>query len=112
MPESQDEILSQPVPIEFIYPDSLTSHFAAHAIAQFQQDHFIVSFFEIFPPAIFAETDEERLSILKTLTHVDARCVARVIMTPAKMREFVQILSDNLAKYQQAIADSAEHKEQ
>ena len=106
MPESPQEKLSQRVPVEYIFPDDLTSHFSAHFIAQFQQDHFILSFFEIFPPPLLAETDEERLASLKAIDHIDAKCVARVIVTPSKMRELIQILSENLATYQRVIEET------
>lgn len=112
MPESLEEFIAQRVRIEYRFPENLSSHFASQIVAQFQQDHFIVSFFEVFPPPLLAETDQEKIAALKALDHVDAKCVARIIVTPAKMQELVQLLAENLANYQLAMKDVTVQKGQ
>jgi hypothetical protein len=110
MPETLQEFASRQVPINHVYPDNLVTHFTTHVVAQFQQDHFILSFFEIFPPPLLGETDDEKLRALKALDHVDAKCVARIVVTPARMEDVIKILSENLAKYKQMAGDPQKEK--
>src|SRR5258707_12171947 len=100
MPESLDELMVHKVAIEYVFPDNIPSHFVSQVVAQFQEDHFILSFFELWPPAIIAETDEEKLAALKAIDRVQAKCVARIVITPTKMQELLGVLSTNYAKFQ------------
>jgi hypothetical protein len=105
MPETPQNFEFTSVAINFVYPDNLVSHFTANVIAQFQQDPFLLSFFEISPPPLSGETDEDRLADLKKLDHIEAKCVARIVVTPSRMQDIVNVLSGNLAKYKQVLGD-------
>jgi hypothetical protein len=100
MPESLEDTVGHKVPIEYVYPDNLSSNFVSQLVAQFQQDHFILSFFEIWPPLILAETDQGKLAALKAIDRVQAKCVARLVVTPAKMQEFLGVLTENFSRFQ------------
>jgi hypothetical protein len=54
------KLVGKNVRIERRYPDDLQSYFVGNVVAQHQPDSFILSFFEIWPPAIVGETDEEK----------------------------------------------------
>lgn len=95
-----DKIVSKQIPIERKYPTDLQSYFVSNMVVQFQPDHFIISFFEVWPPAIIADTDDERQQALETVDHIDANCVARVVLTPSRMKEFIQVLNDNYQKFE------------
>ncbi len=86
--------------IERIYPDNLSSNFVSNLVVQHEQESFILSFFEVWPPAIVGDTDEEKQAALDAIDHVNAKCVTRLIVTPQRMREFVKIMSDNLSSYE------------
>lgn len=89
------------------YPDDLDSHFVSNIVVQHQHDHFIVSFFEVWPPLILGETAEERREALDAIQEVEAKCVARLVVTPARMREFIDTLSENWDRYQRAVSLSS-----
>jgi hypothetical protein len=85
--------------INRIIPENLEPHFVNDMIIQHHADFFILSFFQYIPPAIIAETDEERLQMAKSIETVDSKCVSRLILTPGNMRRFLEVMSENMAKY-------------
>jgi len=96
MPEN---IVDKKIRIERIYPDNLQSYFVSNIVIQHQPDHFILSFFEVWPPAILGESDDEKQQALNSVDYVEAKCVARFVLTPARMKEFAQLMSENLINY-------------
>ena len=95
-----EKIVSKQIPLERKYPPDLQSHFVSNMVVQFQPDHFILSFFEVWPPAIVAETEVERQQALDSVDHIDANCVARLVLTPSRMKEFIQVLTDHYIKFE------------
>jgi hypothetical protein len=101
MSETNDMTLdtAKKVRINHVFSEGMQSNFVSHLVAQHQIDHFVLSFFELWPPLILGDTDEEMRRALNAVDSVDARCVARIIVTPNKMREFIAVMADNLARY-------------
>ena len=97
---SDEEIVAKNIRIERTYPADLQSHFVSDIVVQHQPDTFILSFFEIWPPPILGESEEEKQRKLDALDHVEAKCVARLVVTPSKMREFLETMSENLRNYE------------
>lgn len=95
-----DKIVSRQIPIERKYPADLKSYFVSNMVVQFQPDHFIISLFEAWPPAIVADTQAERQQALDSVDHIDANCVARIVLTPSKMKEFVQTFVESYQKFE------------
>ena len=98
-----EERLEKVLPIEWSYPPGLKSHFVTNIVVQHQEDHFVMAFFEVWSPPILGDSDEEKKRELAKLEKVDAVCVARVVVTPKKMREFVATLTKNLALYERTL---------
>ena len=90
------------------YPDDLQSHFVSNIVVQHEPDRFILTFFEIWPPVIVGETDEERQQILDSLENVEAKCVARIILSPARMEEFLQIGNANFSKFESKMKNGSD----
>jgi hypothetical protein len=97
---SNEEIVAKKIRIERVYPEGLQSHFVSNVVVQHQPDAFILSFFEVWPPAILGESDEEKKQAIDAIDHVEAKCVARLVLTPSKMREFLETMSENLQNYE------------
>lgn len=93
------KVVEKRLRIERHYPEDLTTHFITHFVAQHQPDHFVLSLFEVWLPAILGETEEERLQIVEEIETVKAKCVSRLVLTPEKMREFIAVLQQNLDNY-------------
>jgi hypothetical protein len=87
------------IKVERNYPDDLRSYFVSNIVIQHQPDFFILSFFELWPPAIVADTEEEKKIMVDSLTTVEAKCVARIVLTPARMKELQELIAQNLSSY-------------
>lgn len=104
MPASDKKVtFGKQVQLQRTYPENLQSHFVVNMVVQHQPDMFILSFFEVWPPAILGETDEEKQEMLDSLESVEAKCVARLVVTPSRMREFVAVMNENLSNYERLI---------
>jgi hypothetical protein len=95
------------IPLKRIFPEDLKSYFVTNMTVQHQSDHFIIQFFEAFPPLILG-TEEEKKSIIESLDHVEAKCVSRIIVTPDKFRDFIETLSENYNNYQKKYENKEE----
>jgi hypothetical protein len=83
------------------FPHGLQSSFANHFVVQHSINGEVhISFFEIAPPLLVAESDEERAEMLDGLISVEAPCVARVVTTVDRMHELIAILIDTTEKYE------------
>lgn len=87
------------LPIEWHYPEGFESRYATNFIVQHTEQEFYLSFFD-FPPPIFLGSEEEKLAQLEQIDSVQASAVARIVISPGRMQEFIDILQDNLRKYQ------------
>lgn len=97
---NEDRLVGKKVWLDRIYPDDLQSHFVSNIVVQHQHDAFILSFFEVWPPAVLGESEEEKREVLESLDSVEARCVARLVVTPSRMREFVTVVTENIENYE------------
>ena len=89
------------------YLDDLDSHFVSSIVVQHQPDHFLISFFEVWPPPILGDTAEERQEALDAIQEVEAKCAARLVVTPARMRAFIDTMSENWDRHQRAVSLSS-----
>ncbi len=96
----KDTPLGKKVRIERIYPEDLKSNYIADIVVQHEAELFILSFFEVWPPVLLAESEDEKRKAFDALDHVDAKCAARFVITPSKMKEFIKALQDNYEKYE------------
>jgi len=53
----------------------------------------------VWPPAIVADTEEERQEIVASIDHIDAKCVARLAVPPDRMIEFLDAIKQNVENY-------------
>jgi hypothetical protein len=105
---SSEKIVAKKIRIERVYPEDLQSHFVSNIVVQHQPEAFILSFFEVWPPAVLGESEEEKKLAMDAIDHVEAKCVARLVLTPSKMREFLETMSENLQNYEQMMQSQSE----
>ena len=109
---NQSSQTGRPIPLKREYPEDLESNFVSNIVVQHQSDHFVLSFFEVWPPPVLGDTEEEREHILDSIEEVEAKCVARLVVTPRRMREFIDVMSDSFLKWEtRAQAGAAEESE-
>lgn len=58
-------------------------------------DEFFVTFSQIHPPYLVKPTREE----VEQLTYIPAKVVARIALTPSKMKELIDVLNENYKKF-------------
>ena len=93
--------LAKQVKLKYIYPEDLQTHFVSNIVVDHQPDRFVISFFEVFPPPVLAESDADRQRIVDSLDSIDAKCVARLVVTPQTMEQFVRVMSENFGNYRE-----------
>lgn len=79
------------LPLEWHLPEDLPSHYVNNIVVQQTPHEFIISFFETLPPLILGSPEEQQQQ-LEALTSVRAKCVARIIVNPNRMKDFIQAL--------------------
>ena len=94
-----------------VYPDDLQSFLVDNVIIQQQPDRFVLSFFEVWLPTILSESEDETQEQIRSLQEVTAKCVARLVVTPDRMREFVSAIQNSLEKHDQLMESLHSEKE-
>lgn len=90
-PSESEEVsaLEERVPLNWHIPVGLASRYAQHMLVQASEVDVTLSFFELKPPIIMADTPlEEQKRILKE--GITAECVARVTLARARYNEFLK----------------------
>ena len=99
MTDTKDDKPFKEVRLEWKYPDDLQTRFASNIVVQHQPDFFTISFFETLMPIILAGSPQQSQESLKSLNAIEARCVAKIIVTPEKMRQLLKVIEQNLVNY-------------
>jgi len=99
------------VRLEYVFPDDLQSHFISNIIVQHEAENFIISYFEVWPPSILGETEEEKQQQIDALETIEARCVARLVVTPSRMMSFLRVMQDNIDTFDQNSAEGPVEKD-
>jgi len=74
-------VLSQmPKPIKWVIPDSARTEHATHVLLQQQGSEFILLFFELQGP-VLTGTSEEQLAAYNQIESIEAKCVAKLVMS-------------------------------
>ena len=86
------------IPIEWYVPEDITSRYSNNIVVQHTDSEFIVSFFETIPPALIGSPENIKAQ-LDNVEKIRSKCVARIIISPGKMKAFIQALNGNLEKF-------------
>lgn len=86
------------IPVRWCFPPNLAGRYATNLVVQNTGHEFVISFFEAAPPLLFG-SEEEVQKQLEKLDYIDAMCVARIIVSPERMPEFVEVLRQNLERF-------------
>jgi hypothetical protein len=82
------------------FPEDLQSYISSHFVIQHDPERFVLTFYEVFPPIILADTEDEAMQAMEEIDGIEAKCVARIVMTPSKMHEFYQAVRTNIEKHE------------
>lgn len=91
------------LPVEWVIPEETTGSYATHIVVQHSDKEFILNFFEIRMPIFSNLSKEQKLEKLNEMESIKANCVSRIVVSPDRMENFVEVLKRNLEKYRQTI---------
>jgi len=86
------------LPIEFV-PSDMPGRYATNIVIQHTSKEFVISFWEAKPLPILGTTEERRAKF-DAAEHVLAHCVARLVVSPGRMKGFVDAMQENWENYQ------------
>ncbi len=92
--ESQEVAL----PLRYDVPASLETRYATNFTVQHTDQEFVLGFYEVRLPVLVG-SPEENLAAVREMSAVTAQCVARLVVTPARMAELIQVLTANYEHY-------------
>jgi len=93
-----NSVSEKKIPIEWHVPEDIASQYANNIVVQHTNNEFIVSFFETLPPLIIGSSENIR-SQIDEVKEVRAKCLARIIIAPNNMKNFIQVLNGSFAKF-------------
>jgi len=86
------------VPIDFSSGGELAAIHANNVLIQHTDHEFVITFFEVLPPVVTPDPARQARELAR-IKSVQARAVARIVMSPGRAKEFMAALQDNLANY-------------
>ena len=84
-----------PKPIKWTGYESLRTEHATHLVIQSHGSELTFLFFEFQPPFTIG-TPEEQAIQMENLLHVEAKCVAKIVMSVANTAQILNILKEKL----------------
>ncbi|MDQ3919845.1 MAG: DUF3467 domain-containing protein [Acidobacteriota bacterium] len=92
----------QDIPVEVFIPEDQYIDYADAFVINHTEEEFILSFLQLqFPIAI----SQEQLDKIKSAETV---CIARIALTPKRLRILIQALQDNLRSYEEGRSSNQE----
>ena len=96
----EGKLFTKTFQLEREFPDDLQTHFVTNVVIQHTEEYFTLSFFEVWPPPELGDTEKEQQNDSNTDKKIPAKCVARLVVTPARMRQFLDAMNQNFNNYQ------------
>jgi hypothetical protein len=84
--------------IKVSWPEPGNAVYANNVVVQRDDDIIHLAFFQINPPLVLAESDQERESLWENVNSVNASPVVRVVIPQSKVRRLIEVLSEQLEK--------------
>jgi hypothetical protein len=96
------------LPVEWVMNENTPTGYATNMIVQHTNHEFIISFFEIKPPLLIGEA-EQQLQQAASIGKIKAQCIAQITVHADRMPQFLQALNTN---YEQFLANRTEAEDE
>src|SRR5260370_41979328 len=106
----QNTIAHLPKAIKWVGSDTIRTDHATHLIVQQQGSEFTFLFFETTSP-LFMGSPEEQIEAYKALEHIEAKCVAKVVMSAENATLGANNLIENLNRYHTMVQQTMKGQE-
>ena len=97
----------RPMPVKWTGYESLRAEHATHLVVQSHGSELTLLFFEFQPPFTTGTPVEQAESIEK-LPHVEAKCVAKIVMSAPNAAQASDVLSEQLGHFKLAVQEAME----
>lgn len=87
-----------PKPLKWVIPDSIRTDHATHLVVQQQGSEFTFLFFET-ASLLFSGTPEEQVAEFEKLETVNAKCIAKIVMSADRIAEVTNNLIESVNRF-------------
>lgn len=87
------------IPLAWVGLDETPILFANQFLIQHQPNEFVLTIGQLVPPPILGSSPEERIEQAKQVDFATIRVLARIGMSPTRLRELIAILQGNLEQH-------------
>ena len=94
------------VPLVWVGAEDLPVHFVNQFLGLVQPNEIFLMLGSLVPPPIIGETLEERKGQAESVPFVAVKPIARVGMTPDRLKELIGVLQQTLENYERAMTGS------
>lgn len=88
------------VPAVWVGAEDLPVEFVNQFVGVVHPGEVFLSLGTVVPPTIIGNTDEERKAQAESIRFVQVKPVARIALTPERLREFIGVLQQTMANYE------------
>lgn len=96
--DAKDEDRVIETPIEWRVAENVPTYYATNLLAQHTPHEFILTFFELWPPALLG-SDEERMAQAEALESLPAKSLARIVIAANRMPSILKALQEIAANH-------------
>lgn len=82
------------IPLDWQIPDDLVTQYATNFVIQFDDHEVVLLFFEAWKPLLIGSPESIR-NRAKEIESIPAKCIARIVLTPGRMRELYELFQRN-----------------
>lgn len=93
--KKRHQISQKTVPLRYVAPHDMKTIFSNHLLVNNTSSEFFLTFYEILPPLLLEDTQQE----LAKIESVEAKAVARLGIPADRMQGFIEALQKNYSKY-------------
>jgi hypothetical protein len=108
--DAQGSPVGIPVRLNMQNTDNIRSRYATNLVVQVTEYEVTLSFFEAQAPLLLG-TPDENIESLSEIGSVPAECVSKVIISPRRLRDYVQAMQIGLEQYNAIVESQQEEKE-
>ena len=94
-----------PKPVKWTGYESLRTEHATNLVVQSHGSELTLLFFEYQPP-LTTGTPEEQASQIEKLPHVEAKCVAKIVMSAPNAAQASNVILEQLSYFKSAVQDA------
>lgn len=109
-PEVNDLMVRLPKPLKWIVPDTIRTDHATHLVVQQQGTEFIFLFFET-ESLLFTGTPEEQMAKYEEIPAVNAKCVAKIVMSAEHTTEATNNLIESINRFNRMMIQAMKGQE-